>query len=121
MRHAGQVGKQRKRARERFGSFVGPMQAQLDKRDRDLGLIRLTVMADYGCSGIWKGRAGGPVTPEDLGLSPELCSRANEWSAAYQAELQGVDPKAWDSEGRRIAEAIQAELGPRSEVDYRPN
>ena len=73
VRHPGCVGKRKQRALESLGAAFGAMQALADQRDRDRGVLRLTVMPDYGCSGLWKGRAGGPIAPEDLGLSPELC------------------------------------------------
>ena len=92
-----------------------------DKRDRDRGAVRLTVMPGYGCSGIWKGRIGGPVTPEELGLSAALCERVWQWSMAYQNELQGIDVKEWLREGPEIAAAIQSELGPAAKVEYRSN
>ncbi len=97
------------------------MQALADQRDRDRGVLRLTVMADYGCSGLWKGRAGGPIAPEDLGLSPELCERVRQWSDAYQRELEGTDAATWSRLGPQLAKAIQVELGPTAQVDYRPN
>ena len=90
-----------------------------DKRDHDRGNIRLTVMAEYGCSPIWKGRAGGPIPPEDLGLSPELCDRVWRWSVAFKNELLGADVQDWGRQGAGIAAAIQAELGPTARVAYR--
>jgi hypothetical protein len=115
------VGKRKKRAGENLGLAYGAMQALADQRDQDRGVLLLTVMADYGCSGLWKGRAGGPIAPEDLGLSPELCERVRQWSEAYQRELKGTDAGKWSRQGRRLAEAIQIELGPTAKVGYRPN
>ena len=109
------------RAIEALERAYGTRQALADKRDRDRGILRLTVMPDYGCSGIWKGRAEGPVAPEDLGLSRELCDRVRRWSEAYQAESPDTDWAQWKKEGPQIASAIQAELGPSAKVDYRPN
>ena len=76
-------------------------------------------MADYGCSGIWRGRVAGPVEPEALGLSSALVARVRAWSHAYQMELEGIDPEEWSAEGRAISDAIQAEVGDAFVVKYR--
>lgn len=115
------MGERTQRGLETLGVAFGAMQVLADQRDQDQGVLRLTVMADYGCSGLWKGRTGGPVAPEDLGLSPELCERVRQWSDAYQRELSGTDPATWLRQGSRLAEAIQIELGPSARVNYRPN
>lgn len=121
VRHPGWVANWKQRAVAALERAHATKQAMADKRDRDRGVVRLTVMADYACSGIWKGRAGGPVTPEELGLSAALCERVRRWSEAYQNELQGTDVRQWSREGPEIAAAIQAELGPDAKVDYRSN
>jgi len=98
------------RAVEALERTSGLRQARADKRDQDRGRLRLTVMAEYGCSPIWKGRAGGPIPPEDLGLSAELCERIWQWSMAYQAESPDTDWGKWSTE-----------LGPTVHVGYRSN
>jgi hypothetical protein len=110
----------KQRAVEALEHTSGVRRALADKRDQDRGRLRLTVMAEYGSSSIWKGRVAGPISPEDLGLSAELCERVWQWSMAYQADSPATDWDQWSVEGPRLA-AIQAELGPTAHVDYRPN
>jgi hypothetical protein len=76
-------------------------------------------------TGIRNGDQGGYLSPEELGVSPELESRISDWVQRYEAAhfLQFQDRsenRALDVEGLEIARALKAEL-PNCKVTYFSN
>ena len=90
------------------------------ERDAAEGIVRLTVMADYGGSPIWRAHGEVRVWPEELGLTAPLCDRIRRWGLAYERELADVDYDEWAREGPRLAAAIAEELGGGAVVDFQP-
>lgn len=94
----------------------------------DSDLMRLKVLADYDCWPIWHdgGEKVGPIDPASLAISGELVDAFNRWQAEFDASLNHADPAAssladpvrFEHEGRRLARALQQELGPGSRVRY---
>ncbi|MEV5713206.1 hypothetical protein AB0L41_04885 [Amycolatopsis mediterranei] len=93
----------------------------------------LRVLADYDCWALWGFRPGamGNIDPADpvLGLSPALVRELNRWADDYTATLNRADPRAsgfgsaaaeqaFVARGRRLAEAVRAEVGSAWRVTY---
>ena len=93
----------------------------------------LKVLADYDCWALWVSATAGTVNadPADprLGLSPDLVAELNRWAEEYTATLNRDDPAAsgfpseeaereFAARGRRLAEAIRAQVGPEWRVTY---
>jgi len=70
-------------------------------------------MPEYGAPPMWTER--GPVTPEELGLSPELCAAIWLWEYEYDNEGPNTDrwpdDDAYGAEGERLAALAAEELG----------
>ncbi|ADJ44036.1 hypothetical protein AMES_2213 [Amycolatopsis mediterranei S699] len=93
----------------------------------------LRVLADYDCWALWVSGPGesGNLDPADpvLGLSPALVRELNRWADDYTATLNRADPRssgfgsaaaeqAFVARGRRLAEAVRAEVGSDWRVTY---
>ena len=76
-------------------------------------------MAEYSAPPLWT--RDGPVTPEDLGLSPGLSTRIRAWAHEWQF---GGGEESSDEEfaarGERLAAEVQQEVGPGVHVEYVP-
>jgi hypothetical protein len=84
---------------------------------------RLRVMPDYRCWPVWEDEEVGNVDPGTLPISTALRRRLLDWAAAFDATLNDDDPSGsgfateeqkldHETEGRRLAMALQRELGP---------
>jgi hypothetical protein len=91
--------------------------------------VKLKVMPDYFCWPIWHdgGSQGvGPIDPSTLPLSARLVQEFEVWQEEYDQSLNMADPPAsrladesrFEREGRRLARALQAELGTTYAVRY---
>lgn len=80
--------------------------------------------ADHGCSPIWelRGRDYVNIDLDALELSPELAARLAHWMATFEATYQRDQPENsgfssedsandFDEKGRRLADALEVELG----------
>lgn len=90
---------------------------------------RLRVSVDYGAFPVWDLDGGGMVDPESLPIDAALVARLQEWANRFDETLDWDDPmasktpsRAWrrefDSDGRVLARALQAELGPAYDVRF---
>ena len=88
---------------------------------------RLRVFPDYGADPVWDDM--GMAHLGELPLSDRLRAELRQWAAEWE-ELMGVRESryaivdepghtAWETQGRRLAERLQAELGNTYEVEYR--
>jgi hypothetical protein len=92
------------------------------------------VTADYECSGLEVRWTDDPqqqlliAVPEELGISPILCSRLRCWQRWFDGvfELCGVEERfevlgeRFDEIGQQLAKQVAAELGPDFRVLYGP-
>lgn len=85
----------------------------------DLRIVRF--FPDWGnAHSLW---GGGPMSPDDLGLSSGLTERLAEWTRIWQEVLDPsngpeswADPavgRAWIAEGDALVKLLTAELHPR--------
>jgi hypothetical protein len=91
---------------------------------------QLKLMADYHCTPVWgTGADVGPVPLEELPISGELRRALLAWAKAYDATLNDEYPAdsgfaspeaadAFETEGRRLWQALREELGEAYEVLY---
>ena len=85
--------------------------------DAAAGITRITLMADYGAM-LWRAHNAGTPTPEELGLTEDLCRRLWAWLRLWEDNnVEGDD--GWTAEGATLANEIAAELGPGAIVDFR--
>jgi len=79
-------------------------------------------MADYSAFPVWDISGTGPfgwqymVDPETLEISGHLRAELWAWAAAYDSGDSGG--KRWFAEGRRLAQELQAELGPSHKIVF---
>ena len=67
-------------------------------------------MADYGTTGVWD-LDGAPLDSANLPLSPRLRARLVRWCDRFQASFdREIDLEAFAAEGRKITQAVKAEL-----------
>jgi hypothetical protein len=80
----------------------------------------IRLMPEYGAPPLWTER--GPVTPEQLGLSPQLTAAIWAWEYEYDHEGPNhgrwPDDTAYGIEGQRLAALVAEELG--CAVEYEP-
>jgi hypothetical protein len=73
----------------------------------------IRLMAEYGAPPQWTER--GPLTPEQVGLSPQMTAAI--WAGRYQYDHEGPnhgrwpDDTAYGIEGQRLAAPVAEELG----------
>ena len=91
-------------------------------------MMRIKLMADYGCWPLWHDADGevGNIDPRSLPISEALIIDLHEWAAKLDSSLDWDDPanSEWpegflgEFEGQRrtLAERLQAELGSGYEV-----
>jgi len=81
-------------------------------------------MAEYCSSGIWVTEPVGPfrhgmIDHKRLGLPKEMAERFAAWIEGYSGRLrEGFDARAFNVEGRVLAVALKAFVGPETEVVY---
>jgi hypothetical protein len=85
--------------------------------DAAAGVTRITLMADDGAM-LWRAHNAGTPTPEELGLSEDLCRRLWAWLRHWE-DNDIEDHGAWVAEGDVLAQAIADELGPTTIVDFK--
>jgi hypothetical protein len=90
----------------------------------------LKLMPDYHCFPLWKtGGEIGNVDPDDLPLTNDLKAALRAWANAYDNTLNQEYPpdsgfaspaeeEAFEVEGRRLWNVLQAQLGPEYKVAY---
>jgi hypothetical protein len=91
----------------------------------------LKLMTDYDAFPLWELFEDGVrnVSPDELPLSGELRAALVSWAAAYDGTLDPDDPAlsgfaspaeedAFEAEGRRLCQELQAQLGPAYQVVY---
>jgi hypothetical protein len=90
----------------------------------------LKLMTDYECFPLWKvGGEIGNVDPDDLPLANELKAALRAWASAYDNTLNQEYPpdsgfaspaeeEAFEAEGRRLWNELQAQLSPEYKVVY---
>lgn len=99
------------------------------------GYKQLRVMAEYGSSGIWAvGQQGafrhGAVGYSALRLPTSLSRRFEAWIESYDDRLTfsdtvtttnpAFDSEKFNAEGRLLAQALKAHVGPETYVEYLP-
>jgi len=78
---------------------------------------RIVLMPEYAAPPLWTDR--GPVTPDDLGLSPHLSQEIRAWATEWHhGGGQESSEQEFVARGDRLARDIQAELGPSVTVVY---
>lgn len=87
---------------------------------------KLTVMADFGSSGIWYKNDSVMVDPEDLDLPEDLIKEFDDWIEFYDSKCH--TPRHYvfkpemaeelNSRGRELAKKLKALL-PESQIFYR--
>lgn len=89
--------------------------------------MKIRVMADYGCSGIWafsdppsKGFRHGMLEHHRLNLPAPLSDAFNLWIRRYEDEnlKDGFDSESFNTEGLRLATLLKHHLGPNRHVEY---
>ena len=91
----------------------------------------LKIMSEYECSPFWVAAKGSRrnVTPESLGIPPELDAEIREWDLTYQETYVRADPissgfpdeageEAFNAHGRDLAVRTARALGPGWSVQY---
>lgn len=69
---------------------------------------------DYGPGPIWLN--GSAIAPAEI-LSASLAKRVRLWNDAYdEAKLETENDPAWTAEGKRLLDAVRAELADTHEV-----
>lgn len=68
----------------------------------------LTIAADYTQSGL-RDDFEGPIQPEDLQLSAELCKRLKKWNDAYRCVIPLDDSERQASEMQTLINSLDAE------------
>ena len=90
---------------------------------------RLKLMSDYHCFPLWVVQEGGNVNPDELPLTNELKSSLHRWAASYDRTLNRDYPpdsgfagpdeeEAFEAEGLRLWQELQAQLRGTNEVVY---
>lgn len=78
---------------------------------------QVVLMPEYCAPPLWTDK--GPVTPQDLGLSPALSQKIFSW--AHEWEYGGGEKSSeadFIARGNTLASEIQVELGPSATVRY---
>jgi hypothetical protein len=76
-------------------------------------------MAEYVALPLWTDH--GPLTPEALGLSPDLSSRIRDWADEWEfGGGQGSSEEEFLARGEAPAAEIRAEPGAGIKVEYEP-
>lgn len=80
----------------------------------------LRLQADYNCYSIWSDEEADYIEPVELGLSPDLGAAVEAWEqrcnqtySTNSAEIgfrSEEERQRFHADGRRLAEAIEAEL-----------
>jgi len=91
----------------------------------------MKLMADYECFPLWEVLDDGTmnVNPDDLPVAGDLKAALRIWAASYDRTLNQEYPPdsgfttpeeeaAFEAEGRRLWEELQAQLGPEYKVVY---
>lgn len=68
----------------------------------------LTIAADYTQSGL-RDDFEGPIQPEDLQLSAELCKRLKKWNDAYRCVIPLDDSERQAPEMQTLINSLDAE------------
>ncbi len=116
----------------------------MSRKSRHSNIVRLSdlklrVMAEYDCSGIWIIGPIGPfrhggVSYNWLGLPPDLAERFRRWITTYCAyfdqsmfdeeypEFSGFvfDIDTFNQEGRELAQRLKAFVGSECYVEFQP-
>lgn len=84
---------------------------------------KLKLTNEYGCWPLWEVDDGPPrnLSPQHLGLPPQLCERLDAWAQQFEATLDhdyppdsgfagAAEAAAFVEEGRRLAAAVQSTL-----------
>jgi len=93
-----------------------------------LGVMRkLRLAADFPDHVLWP-EEGGPVPPEDLGVSADLCRALHEWyrlwstiendNAHKRDETARIDWGLFDTKGIELWKRLRIELSGRYEIVY---
>jgi hypothetical protein len=94
--------------------------------------MQIKIMADYECPPLWwdnMPQQVGPILPETLGLSDQLCADLWLWAAAFDATLVRDDPRLsgfateaaereFNERGKALVARVAGELGPAYSVKY---
>lgn len=97
-------------------------------------MIRLKLMADFGCWPLWNvsPKTYGTVDPESLPISDELKKQLLAWAAAYDEILDEIYPPdshfktpaaevAFKNTGRQLGKKLQEELGNNYQIICHPS
>ena len=77
----------------------------------------MRLMPEYSAPPLWTER--GPVTPQELGLSPEVSAEILAWADEWEhGGGEGSTEAEFVERGRSLARRVQEELGSDVEVVY---
>lgn len=80
---------------------------------------RIRLMPEYSAPPLWT--ESGPIDPDVLGLSEELCAAIRAWAHEWEhGGGQQSTEEEFVARGRDLAERIQHELGTDVAIDYEP-